>query len=347
VDEPIRSKQDEAMASARSQAAATRQRAPLREPQAIGPWNVVARIGSGGMGIVYLVEHQESGQVAALKVLRPGLESASAARRFAQEIEILQRLEHPAIAKVYDAGVATIGIAPCHYYAMEYVPGYHLVRHAEIQRLSVEQKLDVFARVCDAVAYAHDQGVLHRDLKPHNILIEMGGGPKVMDFGVARLNSDGHSTMHTELGQMLGTVQYMPPEQILGLHNTIDATADVYALGVVLYELVFGTLPYEGSKRDAADLIRRIREGKPEFPAFDSQVLSQVQKLILIAMSPQPEHRYANSGALALDVRRALEGQPIQGLVIRPGQDAASRRGLGPALRRLFTRPDATDEERQ
>ncbi len=347
VDQPD-SGQSDAVHVARAQAAAARKRSHALDPTSIGPWNVAARIGSGGMGIVYLVEHRDTNQVAALKVLRPGLESVSAGRRFVQEIEILQRLEHPAIARIYDAGVATLGIAPCHYYAMEYVPGYHLVRHAEINDLSVKLKLELFARVCDGMAYAHGQGVLHRDLKPQNIVIEMGGGPKILDFGVARLTADGTSTMHTQDGQMLGTVQYMPPEQILGLHGQLDASADVYALGVVLYQLIFGQLPYDGSKKAAADLLQQIRQGEPNFPSLDPDLAEDHRRVMLVAMSPNRVHRYKNAAELADEVRRLIASQPIRGTVVRLSTDEPPRPGLGARLRNLIRRSDtSTDAARE
>lgn len=334
--------EEAALRAARAQADAARRRGVGTDPPTIGVWNVCARLGSGGMGIVFLAEHRETGQVAAVKVLRHGLESISAGRRFLHEIEILQRLEHPGIAKIVDAGAAQVGLATSHYYAMEYVAGYALDRFADIRALDLTGRLELFARVCDAVAHAHGRGVLHRDLKPQNIIVDLQGMPRVVDFGVARLSEGGETTMHTEPGQMLGTVQYMPPEQIRGQHADLDARADVYALGVVLYQLVYGALPFEGSKKDAIALLDQIEAGLPAFAEAQSDLERQAQVLLQTSMCPKREGRYGDAGELAVEVRRALRGET---LAIRALPVAVTQERREGPLRRFMRRRDSTTGE--
>ncbi len=336
---------DDPLARARSQARATRKRVVERgpvDPEQIGPWSVVARLGSGGMGVVYLAEHRETGAPAAVKVLRPALAKHSAARRFEQEIEILQSLEHEGIARVLEAGEADIDGQQRVYCAMEYIAGRHILRHAELSELSVEARLLVFLRVCQGMAYAHSRGVLHRDIKPHNILVEMGGMPKIVDFGVARWADSGRTTMHTELGQILGTVQYMSPEQIQGNHDDLDERTDIYGLGVVLFELLTGALPYEVDPKDPIETMRAIRSGRARSPReMNADLPASIDALVLSAMAYDPAARYASAEALATDIQRVLDDEPVVGVV----PPAKPRANLMTAFTRWFGRSnDATRE---
>jgi eukaryotic-like serine/threonine-protein kinase len=333
--------------AARAQARRARERSADRgptDPGQIGPYNIVARLGSGGMGVVYLAEHGQTGAPAAVKVLRPGLASGSAARRFAQEIEILQSLEHPGIARILDAGPVQVGGHDRLYCAMEYIAGRHIIRHADINALDVQARLKLFLFVCDALAYAHARGVIHRDLKPHNILVEMGSKPRIVDFGVARWAQDGRTTMHTEIGQILGTVQYMSPEQIQGRHDELDERTDIYALGVVLFELLTGELPYEVDPKDPIETMRAIRAGRARSPRqVNDQLPKDIERVVMCAMALEPGRRYVSADALGDDIRRAIEGDAVL-CVVPPDQ---ARRGLASKIGRIFTRRPSGDEPRE
>lgn len=321
-------------------------RAPT-DPDQIGPYNIVARIGSGGMGIVYLAEHKTDGHVAAVKVLKPGLESASAGRRFEQEIDILRHLDHPGIARFFEAGTTVFAGVERAFYAMEYIAGRHIIRHCDINALKPERRLELFAMVCDAMQHAHDRGVLHRDIKPHNILIELPATPKIMDFGVARLTLGGKTTMHTQIGQVLGTVQYMSPEQIRGHHDELDARSDVYAMGVVLYELLCGRLPYPFDAKDTPGLLRAMREGNPTPPREVHPDLSEsAERVILTAIAREPSRRYPSASTLAADALRAARGEASLGI---PEHDDAPRRsrGFGKGISRLFGRGGSSGAEQE
>src|SRR5262249_46703789 len=215
--------------------------APL--PPTIARYRLIRVLGEGGMGMVYEAEQDNPRRTVALKVIRPGLTSAFLLRRFAREAQILGRLRHPGIAQVYDAGVAEGGQP---YFAMELIAGLPLDRYASEHALDAPGRLELLARVCDAVQHAHERGVIHRDLKPANVLVEPSGQPRVLDFGVARAADLGQTAGggRTEAGQLLGTLAYMSPEQASGDPSALGPRTDVYALGVILYELLAHQLPY-------------------------------------------------------------------------------------------------------
>jgi hypothetical protein len=185
-------------------------------PSNIGRYRVLRLLGEGGMGVVYEAEQEQPRRLVALKVIKPGLASVEVLRRFEQESLALARLQHPGIAQIHEAGTADTGFGPQPYFAMELIRGDSLREYAEEHRLNTRQRLGLMVKICDAVQHAHNRGLIHRDLKPGNILVDETGQPKILDFGVARVtDSDSQATRQTDLGQLVGTLAYMSPEQIL------------------------------------------------------------------------------------------------------------------------------------
>ncbi len=277
-------------------------------PAAIGAYRILGVIGEGGMGTVYAAEQQDPRRVVALKVVRAGLAIPEVLRRFKQESEVLARLQHPGIAQIYDAGIAD----GKPYFAMERVRGRLLLEYAAARSLTTAQKLDLAARICDAVQHAHDRGVIHRDLKPGNILVDDSGQPKVLDFGVARLtDSDAQLTRGTDLGKLVGTLAYMSPEQVAGDPAQVDARSDVYALGLILYELLAGRAPYE-TGRNATEAMRVICDQDPlPLRDLDRKFRGDLDTIARVALEKDKARRYASAADLASDLRRHLAGQPI------------------------------------
>ncbi|MEM7515408.1 MAG: serine/threonine-protein kinase, partial [Planctomycetota bacterium] len=205
---------------------------PAWVPEVVGPYRVVRRIAEGGMGVVYEAEQTSPRRKVALKVIHPLLVTPTRLRRFRQEAEVLGRLQHPGIAQIYEAGTYDLGRGEQPYIAMEFVEGETLTAYAKERQLPLRARLKLLALICDAVDHANEMGVIHRDLKPDNILIDGRGQPKVLDFGIARA-SEGSTmltTMVTEQGDLLGTIAYMAPEQLEGQVEEITARSDVYGL---------------------------------------------------------------------------------------------------------------------
>lgn len=290
-------------------------RQQMRTPETVGPYRVVGVLGRGGMGVVYRANQQSPERQVALKVLRPGLLSKSLLRRFELEASVLARLKHPGIATVYEAGTADTGDGVQPYFAMELVAGRPLTEYAQVHDLSTRARLDLLAKVCDAVQHAHQRGVIHRDLKPGNILVTDDGQPKVLDFGVARsVNSDLRvTTQQTDIGQLVGTAPYMSPEQIEGRPDELDTRSDVYALGVLGYELLAGRLPYDLEKRALYEVVRVIREEEPtSLSAINRTLRGDVETMIAKALEKERDRRYQSASDLAADLRRYLSDEPIQ-----------------------------------
>jgi non-specific serine/threonine protein kinase/serine/threonine-protein kinase len=284
----------------------------------IGGFEIRRVIGSGGMGTVYEATQDHPNRLVALKVLSRGVVSGSALRRFKREAEILGRLRHPNIAHVYDAGMFDEGEGAQPYFAMELIRGRGLLEFAEASQLGTRQRLEFFAKVCDAVQHAHLKGVIHRDLKPDNILVDEHGEPKILDFGVARAtDSDIQiTTVQTDIGQLIGTVPYMSPEQVTGNPSELDSRSDVYSLGVVLYELLCGRLPHNVKNTTIPEAVRVIREEDPTPLSSVSKVFrGDVETIVAKALEKERPRRYQTTAELAVDIRRYLVDEPI---VARP-----------------------------
>ena len=286
-----------------------------RHPQQIGSYTILGVLGRGGMGVVYRAEQSHPRRTVALKVLPLGLlYSDRLVRRFDHEAEVLGRLRHPGIAQIYEAGTADGGFGLQPFFAMEFVDGVPLTQHAADRSLLPRQRLELLARTCDAVHYAHQQGVVHRDLKPANILVEASGEPKVVDFGVARAAEvDAKWTLaETEAGTLLGTLPYMSPEQAAGDVEQIDTRTDVYALGVIAYELLAGRLPLQLAGVPLADAVGFIRDREPpRLGTVDRIYRGDVETIVCKAMQKEKQRRYDSAAELAADLRRHLNDEPI------------------------------------
>ena len=299
-------------------------------PTHIGRYEIVRVLGEGGMSVVYEARQQSPSRTVALKVLRPGVLSPELMRRFQHEIQVLGQLQHPGIAHIYEAAVAQSSIAPNiqipqPYFAMELIRGRSLTAFALANNLSIPDRLELVAKVCDAVQYAHQKGVIHRDLKPANILVpdrtatsasdtDLSPHPKVLDFGVARMAADPTvATMNTEAGRLIGTLAYMSPEQVGGHVEETDTRSDVYALGVILYEVLSGELPFAVTQVPLHEGVRRIREDQPQrLSTHDAAFKGDIETIAARAMARDKSRRYQSAADLAADIRRYLRGEAIE-----------------------------------
>jgi eukaryotic-like serine/threonine-protein kinase len=307
----------------------------------IGGYQILRVVGEGGMGRVFEAEQEHPRRAVALKLLKPGLPSAELLRRFERESQALGRLQHPGIAQIYEAGVADtgcvadagFGLQP--YFAMEFVHGMPLGEYAESHRLTARQRLEIMAKICDAVEHAHQRGIIHRDLKPGNILVDEAGQPKILDFGVARVtDSDVQATRQTDVGQLIGTLAYMSPEQVTADPLELDTRSDVYALGVILYEVLANRLPYELSHQ-LLEAVRAIREADPTRLSLISRAYrGDVETIVAKALEKDKGRRYCSAAALATDIRRYLVDEPI---MARPASTSYQLRKFARRHRALMT----------
>lgn len=281
----------------------------------IGPYKVTRLIGSGGMGQVYEAVQEHPRRTVAIKLMRGSIDSEKTRARFHYEVQLLGRLQHPGIARIYDAGMWEEKDHELPYFAMEYIPNAKPIdEYINSKNLSIDERLAIFADVCDAVAYGHERGIIHRDLKPGNILVDGQGTAKIIDFGVARA-TDSDVTMtgaRTAVGQIIGTLQYMSPEQCAADPNDIDIRSDVYSLGVVLYELISGKMPYdlEGTAIHAA--IRVVQEQEPTtLSDLAKTIPGDIEVITHKALEKERSRRYRSAGDLADDIRRFLADEPI------------------------------------
>jgi tetratricopeptide (TPR) repeat protein len=289
--------------------------APLAAGRTLGPFRIERVLATGGMGAVYVATQESPRRAVALKVMRAGILAPSAAKRFRHEAEILGRLRHPGIAQVFEAGAFVDGGCTLPWLAMELVPdALAMTEFARRRALSRDARLRLFAKVCDAVQHGHQRGVIHRDLKPGNILVDGQGEPKVIDFGVARVADadDGSSMFETRLGQIVGTLAYMSPEQCRGDPRELDVRSDVYSLGVLLYELVCDRLPIDVERVALPEALRRVQEQPPARPRPANPAVSDDLEAVLFkALEKERERRYASASELGADVRRLLAHEPV------------------------------------
>src|SRR5262245_2595744 len=287
-------------------------------PSAIGRYRIVRLIGEGGMGTIYEAEQENPRRTVALKVIKAAWASPQLLRRFEQEAQALARLQHPGIAQIYEAGASDrdSGLQP--YFAMEFIAnGERLTSYADSHKLKVRDRLELMCRVCDAAHHAHQRGIIHRDLKPANIVVDDRGQPKILDFGVARItDSDAYATRQTDMGQLIGTLAYMSPEQVLADPLALDVRSDVYALGVILYELLAGKLPYSAGRNRLHEAVQVICEEDPiPLSSIERGYRGDIETIVAKALEKDKARRYGSAAELAADIRRHLEHQPI---VARP-----------------------------
>ncbi len=291
---------------------------PVNLPVEIGGYRIQRVLGAGGMATVYAALQKQPRRTVALKVMKAGVamtRADDAYRRFKREIEILGKLRHPYIAQVYGAGMHDDGGGAVPYFVMEYVPGaMTITEYIAAKQLDRREILKLFVKVCAAVEHGHRRKVIHRDLKPGNILIDENGDPKIIDFGVAQATEVEitSQTMHTEAGRLIGTLQYMSPEQLDATLADLDSRCDVYALGVLLYKLLTGKPPHDLEALPVFEAVRMIREQPPKAPsAIKPDLRGDLETIILKAMEADRFRRYRNAGSLGRDVIRFLADKPI------------------------------------
>ena len=296
-------------------------------------FHILRRLGEGGMGTVYVAMQSMPKREVALKVIRPGRMTARAERRFRQEVEALGNLQHPGIAQIYEAGSASStdrnGAGTDQpYLAMELVRGEPLLPYVRSNALDLEARLELMARLCDAIQHAHQRGVIHRDLKPDNILVAaedttsssanrqaLAGRPVILDFGIARL-VDRDATLdarETRAGELVGTLAYISPEQLKEGSKAVDARSDVYALGVVLYQLLANRLPIDVSDEELPQALRRLEhEHASPIETLIPHLRGDIATIAHKALEKNPDERYQSAFDLASDLRSYLRGDPIQ-----------------------------------
>jgi len=312
----------------------------ISAPPEVEGYEILHVLGEGGMGIVYLAQqkHPVQRQVA-LKIVKPGMDSRRVISRFEAERQALAFLDHPNIAQVYDAGTTNDGHP---YFSMEYVIGQPITEYCDKQRLSIEERLELFIHVCEGLQHAHQKGIIHRDIKPSNILVYTEGGkpiPKIIDFGVAKALTTQltEQTFFTEQGQLLGTPEYMSPEQAEMTRQDIDVRSDIYSLGVLLYVLLAGVLPFERKMLERAgfvEILRTIREQAPPRPstqlsslgaeavqvadsrrtqvgALTKRLHKELEWIPLKAMRKERSRRYGSAAEFASDIQSYLGGVPL------------------------------------
>jgi serine/threonine-protein kinase len=345
-------------------------------PEQIGAWRITGRLGRGGMGAVYVGTRDLDGvaQMVAVKVVRRGMDTAEILSRFRQERRILAGLDHPNIARLLDAGASAEGRP---YFVMEHVDGLVVDEYCDQHRLSVKQRLRLFLVICAAVQHAHERLVVHRDLKPRNILVTSGGVVKLLDFGIGKIlaTDEEDPAIETSSQARLLTPDYAAPEQVTG--GAVTPATDVYSLGVLLYQLLTGHHPYREAARSRAEIERAVLETSPRRPStvvttgisrnsgtetlspeeigsrratdpthLRRQLAGDLDDVVLKALRKEPERRYSSVASLADDIRRHLDGHPVQArpdtLSYRTGKFIARNAGWVAAATAAFLALGAT-----
>jgi serine/threonine protein kinase/WD40 repeat protein len=305
----------------------------------IGPYKLLQQIGEGGMGVVFMAEQTEPIQrTVALKIIKPGMDTRQVIARFEAERQALAVMDHPNIAKVLDAGTTETGRP---YFVMEMVKGVPITKYCDDHKLSLRERLELFKPVCEAVQHAHQKGIIHRDLKPTNVLVaeyDNRAVPKIIDFGVAKATAQKltERTMFTEFGQVIGTVEYMSPEQAKLNQLDIDTRSDIYSLGVLLYELLTGSTPFDRQRlRSAAfdEVLRIIRDEEPPMPStrlrssanlpslaanrnsdpikLSGQIRGELDWIVMKALDKERSRRYETANGLAMDIERFINDEIV------------------------------------
>jgi serine/threonine protein kinase len=317
----------------------------------IGPYKLLQQIGDGGMGVVFMAEQTEPIQrTVALKIIKPGMDTRQVIARFEAERQALAMMDHQNIAKVLDAGTTETGRP---FFVMDLVKGVPITRYCDEKHLSLRERLDLFIQVCRAVQHAHQKGIIHRDIKPTNVIVaeyDNHAVPKVIDFGVAKATAQKltERTMFTEFGQVVGTIEYMSPEQAKLNQLDIDTRSDIYSLGVLLYELLTGTTPFERKRLQEAafdEMLRIIREEEPLTPStrlsslshagegrsegaltlasiaanrhteparLSKELRGELDWIVMKALDKDRNRRYESATGLARDIERHLHDEPVQ-----------------------------------
>ena len=313
----------------------------------VGPYKLLQQIGEGGMGVVFMAEQTKPVQrKVALKIIKPGMDSRQVIARFEAERQALALMDHPNIAKVLDAGTTSRpgGVSPGRpYFVMELVKGVPITKYCDEYRLTPRERLELFLPVCLAIQHAHQKGIIHRDLKPSNILVAPYDGKpvvKVIDFGVAKATGQRLTdmTLYTEFGAVVGTLEYMSPEQAELNNQDIDTRSDIYSLGVLLYELLTGTTPLTRQRLKQAaftEMLRMIREEEPPKPStrlsdskdslpsisaqrqtepakLAKQMCGELDWIVMKALEKDRGRRYETANGFARDIQRYLADDPVE-----------------------------------
>ncbi len=287
-------------------------------PEKIGPYQILGVLGRGGMSIVYKAQQIRPKREIAVKIPLYGITGANSYRRFLLEAEALGRLHHPGIAQVYDAGLAGVDGRRIVYIAMELVQGLSLLEYTQKMKPSICDCIGILINICEAVSHAHQQGIIHRDLKPSNIIVEVNNNkptPRILDFGVAKITSaDSYTTgIMTTIGQTMGTLAYMSPEQVIGNTAQIDTRSDVYSIGIIAYEMLTGVQPFGDESTSLFNTMHSILQHDLKQPEeINPQLTGDLSTIIMKAVAKEKSQRYRSAAALRDDLQRFLNHKPIQ-----------------------------------